>query len=224
MPHLANHSDIPEIRSPSPRSWLPLQNLLLAAVVIAGVAWCVETWNRARGWPLGTRITSAPDAQGKVTALMVLTWPLSLLTARFATQWLLARARAGPNAGLRLWLATATVGLIPQTIIDLFCRRVWGVYEWDQPHCRWEGLVFDGMPGLWLAHGLALAAAVPALLDKRPVPSLPPLEAFLFWVGWNLVWIAACWGRVAEATLAVVLAPFTVVTIWAFRNGYPARG
>lgn len=224
MLRMTNHSDIAETRSLSTRSWLPLQNLLLAAVVIAVVAWCVESWNRARGWPLGTRITSAPGAQGKVTWLMVLTWPLSLLSARFATQWLLARARAGPDAGLRLWLVTATVALIPQTIIDLFCRRVWEAYEWNQPRCRWEGLVLDGMPGLWLAHVLALAAAVPALLDKRPVPSLPPLGAFLLWVGWNLVWIAACWGRVAEPALAVVLAPFTVVTVWAFRNGYPARG
>ncbi|MCX7865862.1 MAG: hypothetical protein N2438_01875 [Limisphaera sp.] len=193
-------------------------------MVMAAVGWGVETWNRARGWPLGSKILDGPVAAKKLTGLVLVAWPLSLLSARFAAQWLLARARAGSNPGLRLWLVAATLALIPQTAIDLFCRRVWGAYEWSQPRCAWEGIVFDWLPGLWLAHLLALAGAVPALLDKRPVPSLPPVGAFLLWVGWNLLWLGACWGRVAEATLAAVLAPFTMVTLWAFRNGYPARG
>lgn len=221
---MGNDSESTETgRSPT-RSWLPLQNLLFAALVMAAVGWSVETWNHVRGWPLGSRIADGPGARQKVTGLVVVAWPLSLLSARVAAQWLLARARAGSNPGLRLWLVTGTLALLPQTAMDLFCRRVWEAYEWSQPRYSWEGVIFDWWPGLWLAHLLALAAALPALLDKRPVPSLPPLGAFLVWVGWNLVWIGGCWGQVAEASLAIVLAPFTMVTLWAFRNGYPARG
>jgi len=212
----------PEGPTPA-RAWLPWQNLLLASVSIAAVGWAILSWNDAQGWPLGPR-----DCHEQGTApwlarawALALLWPVHLLSARFAAQWLLARAAVGRNPGLRLLLVSAALALIPQNSADVTCRRVLGWYEWSRPRYTWEGLVLDWWPGLWLGHLAALAVALPALLDKRPGATLPPVSAFGLWIGWNLLWCGVALGRVGEATFALLLAPFVVVTVWAFRRGYP---
>lgn len=216
----------PETSPPPPRNrpWLPWQNLILAATVMAVVGAVIEQWNLQTGWPLGRKaFTPHPMISEPVRlALLALVWPLSLLSARVAALWWLARARPGRAPGIRNLVLTATLALWPQCLADTVARGHLGWYTWVEPRWRLQGLVLDPLPGWWVGHLIALAAALPALLDKHPHPRLPPLRAFLLWVVWNGLLLLACAGHVEEATLALLLAPFAVVTVCAFHAGYPA--
>jgi|GEM_PF-1138463 len=203
------------------RPWLPWPNLLLAGAATAVVGMVLEEWNRQLGWPLGRKRFPAHAPGGGVwLASTGLVWALSLLSARAAALWWLARGRPGRAPGIRRLVLTATLSLIPQLGADLCMRHRFGWYTWADPRWQVQGLVLDPLPGWWIGHGLALAAALPALLDKHPHPRLPPLRAFLGWVAWNGVLLLACFGRADEATWALLLAPFAVTTVCAFHAGY----
>lgn len=182
----------------------------------------VWRWNDLHGWPLGTRFLSG---QGEWAGLPIPYWlgagafPISLMTARVATQWLWARQSSGTARGLLSLLSTATLALLPQLTLDTWIRFGPGWYGWARPRWVVEGLVLDWLPGLWLAHVVGLLIVFPLLLDKYPRRRLPSLSWFFSWVGWNFALLGLCVGRIPDSSLALLLAPTVVISVWAFHNG-----
>lgn len=202
---------------------LPWQNLVLAATGSAGVGVLLWWVNHRSGWPLGHWIPGSAPAQDAIPCwlwLGALAFPIHLLTARFAAQWLTARRSEGQAPGLRNLVVTATLALLPQISLDT-CARYRSWYRWTDPVWSVEGLVLDWLPGFWLANVLTLLLVAPALVDKYPYRRIPPTRGYLLWIGWNGgLWIAGL-GSVPDGVLAWLMALMAVISVWAFSNGYP---
>lgn len=205
----------------SPPKWLPLQNVLLAACVIAAVAGIAEALNAATGFPFGLR-TFGGNERSTVSLLCASVPPavciVALLSARGVAKLLLLPWRASDRYGYGLLALNALLGTLPLVGLDLLATRVAHWWHWRDSAWHWQGIALPNLAGWLCVNVLALLLATPALIDKRPVQPPPALLPLAVWSVLNLALLAGCVSRVSDSAVAVLAAPVALVTVLTFQR------
>lgn len=201
---------------------LPLQNLLLGALVIAAVNIAAQFLNaRAALFPFGDYMGAKSGAGGRFWLPLLsqsLIAVLALLSARGVAQLWLWPRRTAPAYGYYLWGASAALALCPQLAWDLLATQ--RLHWWTEPPASpaWEGVALGKLLGLLVINLIALLCAMPALINKHPHPRPRGLQAIGGWAGLTLGLLAGVLGRGSDAVVAVLAAPVAIVSVLAFRN------
>lgn len=199
-------------------SGLPLQNLLLAAVVIGTVSGGALWLNAQTGFPFGRRSFSEASRALACSAALALAAALSLLSARGVAKLLLLPRRQTRHYGYWLLALNALLGALPLVGFDLLATRTARWWSWASATWHWQDIALPNLAGWCLVNVVALLLATPALIDKRPVPSLPGPRPLGVWFALNAAVAVGCRSHVSDAAVAVLTAPVLVVTMLAFNQ------
>ena len=200
---------------------LPMQNLLLAAVVIGGVSCTALFLNTQTGFPFGLRRWDENvPAHWTIgcQAGLIMAATLSLLSARGVAKLLLLPRRGRQDYGYWLLGLSALLGTLPLSGLDLLATQVGHWWRWGDHAWIWQEIALPNCAGWLLVHSIALAFATPALIDKRPVPSMPGLGPLLGWFALNAVGIVGCLSHTSDAAVAVLAASVLFATTLAFHH------
>jgi hypothetical protein len=200
---------------------LPLQNLLLAAAVIAAVNGLAQWGNAQTGFPFGRGHFVGEVAAGETVGWgvgLVLAAVVAVLSARGVAKLLLLPRRSSKHYGYWLLALSAALGALPLVGLDLLATRVAHCWRWESTAWHWQGIALPNLGGWLLANVIALLLATPALIDKRPTPPPPGLRLLVVWFALNGVALAGCLSRASDAAVAVLAAPVLVVTMLAFQR------
>lgn len=201
---------------------LPLQNLLLGALVIAAVNMAAQFLNaRAALFPFGDYAGAKSEADGGIWLPLLslsLVGVLALLSARGVAQLWLWPRRTAPGYGYSLWGTSAVLALCPQLAWGLLATQ--RLHWWTETPASpaWEGVALGKLLGLLFINLVALLCAMPALINKHPHPRPRGLLAIGVWGGLTLALLAGVLGRGSDAVVAVLAAPVAIVSVLAFRN------
>lgn len=203
------------------RRGLPLQNLALAAAVMAGVASAACLLNCRTGLPLGRcELGRFPGQEwlGGFPIWLPAVWVAALLSARGTARLLLRPRRQARHYGY--WLLGVTAALATWTLaaFDLLATQGMHWWRWTSANWSWEGIALPNLAGSFVVGVLALLLAAPVLIDKRPVPAPPGALPLAVWFGLSVASLAGCVSRASDAAIAVLAAPVLVVTILAFQQ------
>lgn len=203
------------------RQGLPLQNLALAAVIIGVVAGAAHLLNVTTHFPFGhcefARF-AGPRWLGGFLIWSPLVWIVALLSARGTARLLLSPKRQLRHYGYWLLVVTAALGTVTQAALDLFGTQVMEAWSRASAGWSWEGIALPNLAGSFGVSVIALLLATPALIDKRPVPSLPGLIPLSVWFALNVVCIAVCLSRASDAAIAVLATLVLAVTMLAYQR------
>jgi len=202
---------------------LPLQNVLLAAAVIAFIGGAVQLLGAASGIPFGP-ITYA-DAAGR-RFLNLLPWPMPLvwvvlvLNARGVARLVLRPWRKTRTYGFRvIGLACALAVLFDLGLEPFACKvnRFW-VWQTSANTPAWHGAPWVNFIAWSLTTLLILAFATPALISKKPVKHPPQYHPLIVWLVLNGLFAAAAAGRQLWWATGLVVAGNLIVTVFALRG------
>jgi len=168
---------------------LPGQNVLLASLIIAGIASGFEVMATVMKKP------SAPVFHADVFWPVATTWVISILNARGVARILLVRWRAAPAYGL--WLIGLTIFL---AVLFVFGSGYLGKFDRSGAFGSlarsnlWEtgehGMSFLKLLGTAL---VSVLLASPSLVNKRPRGDTVTVEPMLIWLSFNIVFVAAAY-------------------------------
>jgi hypothetical protein len=169
---------------------LPLQNALLAAMVIGGLGGAAHWLSQLSGVPLGP--IAFADARGpspfQEWALgAALLWVVALLNARGTARWLLRRVPDHSSRGL--WTLGLSVLLVVWLTLGLepYGSEIHRHWLWARTRLpvTWHGAPLTALFGWATVSLVALLAATPALLSKHPHPPPPGPQPAILWLAIN---------------------------------------
>ena len=199
---------------------LPLQNVLLAAFVIAVFAVLAEVLNAATGIPFGRRASGESGSSASLSlrlAVLPAVCVVALLSSRGVAQLLLLPRRQSGRHGYWLLALNALLGTLSLAVLDFWATQVTHWWHWDDGAWRWEGITLPNVAGTMCVNVLALLLATPALINKHPGQPAPALAPLVVWFGLNLALLAGCVSRASDAAVAVLAAPVALVTVLAYQ-------
>jgi putative membrane protein len=181
---------------------------LVAALIIAVVAWALEAFGVTTGVPFGAyRYSDALGASlGPVPAAIPFAWIATVGAAFFTAR------DAGPprlRMGALPVLLGAALATLQDAVLETIATRVQGYWTWTAPGAPYYGVPWANF-ATWFGASLILGAVLQALL--RPAPGrprryagLPPLLYAMSLLMFGLL----NWSRgfVVPAALAIVLLP-----------------
>ena len=202
---------------------LPVQNALLAAVIIAAIGTVAHVIGVITAIPFGPiRFTEAsgPRFFNLVSWAMPLIWVLVVLNSRGVARLILRPWRKLRAYGFWLIGLTVILSVLLAAALEPFAGAVKRYWLWEATRLpfTWTGAPITNFLGWLVVTSLIMAFAAPPLIDKRPRPvSRPPdyhplivwlLALVLFATGaaLNQLWLpfAYCLGLgIAAATFAV---------------------
>lgn len=173
---------------------LPVQNVLLAALLVVLVGAGVESLNSLSGLPLGPCVFG--DRPGR-QLFHVLPWPVpliwlvSLLNSRGVARLVLRPWRQARDYGLWLLGATVLLALLLDFGLQPFATRVESYWRWQPTRLPtdWYGAPWVSFLGRGVTMLLLLAFATPALINKKPVK--PPADYYplVVWCSLNVLFL-----------------------------------
>ncbi len=151
---------------------LPLQNVLLAATVIAFVGAGIHALGAATQIPFGpfTYLEEAgPTIFGTVAWPMPFLWVMAILNSRGVARLILRPWRKLRSYGFWLIGVTAALTLLFDVALEPFATTVKHYWVWHPTRLpmTWGGAPMTNFFGWALTALLILAFATPALIDKR---------------------------------------------------------
>jgi len=204
---------------------LPLQNVLLAAVVIAVTGGAMHTLGALTDIPFGP-FAYGPGIGSEIFNTLPWTvpliWVLAVLNSRGVARLILRPWRKVSGYGFWLIGMTAALTVLFDFALEPFAGRVKHYWIWIPTKFP---LTWDGVPASnflsWAAVALLIALLIaPALINKQPGKrNVPDFHPFAVWLGLILLFGTGCalrglWdAAVADGILAVV------ITIFAIRGG-----
>jgi len=202
---------------------LPVQNALLAAVIIAAIGTTAHVFSAITAIPFGPfRFTEAagPRLFDLVSWAMPMIWVLVVLNSRGVARLILRPWRKLRAYGFWLIGLTVLLSVLLAAALEPFAGAVKRYWLWEPTRLpfTWAGAPITSFLGWLVVALLIMAFAAPPLIDKRPRPvSRPPdyhplivwlLALVLFATGtaMNQLWLpfAYCLGLgIAAAFFAV---------------------
>jgi uncharacterized membrane protein len=194
---------------------LPLQNVLLAAGVIALIGGAVSAVGAHTGIPFGPHAytrAAGPRLFGLLPWPVPLIWVVAILNARGVARLILRPWRMMRTYGFRLIGLTTGLSLAFELAWEPFATRARHYWLWTPTRFPfdWYGAPLTDFVAWTGTVLLMLAFATPALINKKPARFPPDFHPLLVWVLLNLLfatvaaahhfWMAA----VFSAALALV--------------------
>jgi uncharacterized membrane protein len=201
---------------------LPLQNVLLAALIIALIGGGISAIGAGMGIPFGPFIFGGefgPQLFNRLPWAMPLLWIVAVLNSRGVARLILRPWRKTKTYGFWLIGAASALVLLFDLALDPFASRVRHYWLWEPTKfpVTWQGAPLANFLSWGFVTLLILAFATPALVKKRPGQrSSPDFFPLGIWLGAILIFgIAAgmngLWPAVAlDAAIGVITAIFAI--------------
>jgi uncharacterized membrane protein len=200
---------------------LPLQNVLLAAGVIALLGGAIHTLGVTMGIPFGPFLFGAeagPQLFKTLPWTLPLIWVVAILNSRGVARLVLRPWRKIRNYGFWLIGLTALLTAMFDFALDPFAARVKHYWLWlpTKFPVTWQGAPLVNFFS-WLAVSLlVLAFITPALINKNPVRRTPDFHPLAIWLGAMLLFglgsrLHGMWPAAAlDGVLIVLVATFAI--------------
>jgi uncharacterized membrane protein len=188
---------------------LPVQNVLLAAVIIAAIGTVAHVIGVITAIPFGPiRFTEAsgPRLFNLVSWAMPMIWVLVVLNSRGVARLILRPWRKLRAYGFWLIGLTVILSVLLAAALEPFASAVKRYWLWESTRLpfTWAGAPITNILGWLVVTSLIMALAAPPLIDKRPRPvSRPPDYHPL------IVWLLALVLFATGAALNQLWLPFT---------------
>ena len=202
---------------------LPLQNVLLASVVIGFIGGTVSAVNALTGIPFGPCVyldASGPKLPGGLPWSVPLIWIIAILNSRGVGRLILRPWRKTRSYGFWLMGLTAVLALALDLGLEPFCTRTGHYWFW-----RTTRLPFDwyGAPLtnflVWPAAALLiLAFATPALIRKKHGASPPDYHPLFIWLLLNAVFAGTALAHQLWLATALTVFISALATVYAVRG------
>ena len=200
---------------------LPLQNVLLAAAVIALIGGAVHALGVTTGIPFGPFLfgVEAGARLFKTLPWMVpLIWVVAVLNSRGVVRLILRPGEKSDNYGFWLIGLTAGLTMLFDLAFDPFASRVKHYWLWMPTKfpLTWQGAPLVNFPGWAIVALLMLAFVTPAFINKNPQRRAPDFHPLAVWLGAILLFGSASalhgmWAAVAlDGIIAVLTATFAI--------------
>jgi uncharacterized membrane protein len=167
---------------------LPLQNVLLAAGIIALLGGAVHTLGVTMGIPFGPFLFGAEAGPHLFRTLpwsLPLIWVVAILNSRGVARLILRPWRKTRNYGFWLIGLTACLTALFDLALDPFAARVKHYWLWlpSKFPVTWQGAPLMNFLGWAAVSLLILAFITPALINKNPVRRTPDFHPLALWLG-----------------------------------------
>jgi uncharacterized membrane protein len=200
---------------------LPLQNVLLAAFVIALMGGAAHAFGVTMGIPFGPFLFGAdagPQLFKTLPWAMPLIWVVVVLNSRGVVRLILRPWRKTRSYGFWLIGLTALLTMLFDLALDPFTARVKHYWLWlpTKFPVTWQGAPLVNFFGWAVVSLLILAFVTPALINKNPVRRAPDFHPLAVWLGAILLFgvtsgLRGMWPAVAlDGALAVLAATFAI--------------
>ena len=200
---------------------LPLQNVLLAAFVIALAGGAVHALGVTMGIPFGPFLFGAdagPQLFRTLPWAIPLIWVVAVLNSRGVVRLILRPWRKLRSYGFWLIGLTAALTMLFDLAFDPFASRVKHYWLWVPTKfpLTWQGAPLVNFVSWAAVTLLMLALVTPALIKKNPARRVPDFHPLAVWLGAFLLFgIASAthgmWLSVAlDGAIAVLAATFAI--------------
>jgi uncharacterized membrane protein len=200
---------------------LPLQNVLLAAFVIALVGGAVHALGVTMGIPFGPflfGVEAGPQLFKTLPWVMPLIWVVAVLNSRGVVRLILRPWRKLRSYGFWLIGLTAALTMLFDLAFDPFASRVKHYWLWVPTKfpLAWEGAPLVNFLSWAAVTLLMLMLVTPALINKNPARRVPDFHPLAVWLGAILLFgiVSAehgMWLPVAlDGTMAILAATFAI--------------
>ena len=200
---------------------LALQNVLLAALVIALMGGAVHALGVTMEIPFGPFIFGAeagPQLFKTLPWAMPLIWVVAVLNSRGVVRLILRPWRKIRSYGFWLMGLTAVLTMLFDLAFDPFASRVKHYWLWMPTKfpLTWQGAPLVNFLSWTAVALLMLVLVTPALINKNPARRVPDFHPLGVWVGAILLFGTASalhgmWVAVAlDGTIAVLAATFAI--------------
>jgi uncharacterized membrane protein len=196
---------------------LPLQNVLLAAGIIALMGGAAHVLGVTTGIPFGP-FEAGPALFKTLPWIMPFIWVAVILNSRGVARLILRPWRKTRNYGFSLIGLTALLAALFDLALDPFATRVKHSWLWlpTKFPVTWQGAPLVNFFSWAAVSLLILAFITPALINKSQTRSTPDFHPLAVWLGAVLLFGLACgqhgmWPAVAlDGTIAVLAATFAI--------------
>jgi uncharacterized membrane protein len=200
---------------------LALQNVLLAAFVIALMGGAVHALGVTMGIPFGPFIfgtEAGPQLFKTLPWAMPLIWVVAILNSRGVVRLILRPWRKIRSYGFWLIGLTTMLSMLFDLTFDPFASRVKHYWLWMPTKfpLTWQGAPLVNFLSWAVVALLMLVLVTPALINKNPARRVPDFHPLAVWLGAILLFgttsaLHGMWESVAlDGTVAVLAATFAI--------------
>lgn len=196
---------------------MPLQNVLLATVIISVIGGGIQLLGARTGIPFGP-VDYLPSAEPRLGALPWFSpflWVVVIFSSRGTARLILRPWRKLRAYGFWLIGITAALTVLFDLGLEVFATRVRHYWVWSPTKLPidWYGAPLSDFLGWLVTALLILAFATPSMMKRKPSKSTPEFQSLTIWVLLNLLFTAGALSEhlppaaiLSGATCAVVIA------------------
>jgi uncharacterized membrane protein len=204
---------------------LPVQNVMLAAMIIAVIGGGAHTVGSLTGVPFGPYAYTERIGQPLFPPLpwaVPFLWVTVILASRGVARLMLRPWRKTSTYGFRLIGLTTLLVVLLDVGLEVFATRVKQYWHWQPTKLRLEWYGTPGVNSLgWAVTALLiLAFATPALINKKPMPQPPPdYSPLTVWLLLNLLFATGAAVQHLWPAVGMVALISAAATVFAVRGG-----
>jgi uncharacterized membrane protein len=203
---------------------LPVQNVMLAASIIAVIAGAVQTLGVLTAIPFGPYVYTEHIGQQLFYPLpwaVPMVWITSILASRGVARLVLRPWRKTANYGFRSIGLTTVLVVLLDFGLEPFAACVKHYWLWNPTKLRfdWYGAPSVNFFGWAVTTLLILAFTTPSLINKKPGPRPPPdYVPLVVWLLTNLLFATGAAVHQLWAAVGVICLYSIVVAVLAIRG------
>lgn len=204
-------------------SQLPVQNVLLATVIIAVIGSGIQLLGTLTGIPFGPVVyvqSAAPQLFSSMPWAVPFIWVIAVLNSRGVARLIMRPWRKLRVYGYWLIGLTALLTLLFGFGLEPYATHVKHYWFWRSTKLPidWYGTPLSNFLGWLVTTLLILAFATPALMKKKPAKAPRNYDPLIVWVSLNVLFIAGSLSQHLSTAAAVSAVACVAVSVFAVRG------
>lgn len=202
---------------------LPVQNVLLAAAIIAAIAGTSQAFGVITGIPFGPYLyteAAGPKLFKVLPWSIPVIWIIVLLNARGVARLILRPWRKSRLYGFRLIGVTAVLAVVFDLGLEAFATRVNGFWLWQPTKLplAWLGTPPSNFLGWLVTALLVLAFVTPVMINKSHQKFPSDYQPLTVWILLNLLFVTGAASHQLWLACGVIGVATTVTAVMAIRG------